>query len=74
MRVGGLKAVFMVSYLHMMIISTVLITIVTIVYIKVYMSNMVRTKLAVITLSFLPSLLLIQLPFDPSLSCQTPDL
>ena len=36
---GGLKATFMASYLHTMIIFAVLITMMTIVYIKVYSSD-----------------------------------
>ena len=40
---GGLKATFMASYLHTMIIFAVLITMVTVVYIKVYSSNQVRS-------------------------------
>jgi len=36
---GGLKATFMASYLHTMIIFAVLITMITIVYIKVYSSD-----------------------------------
>ena len=39
---GGLKATFMASYLHTMIIFAVLITVITIVYIKIYSSNQVR--------------------------------
>jgi len=38
---GGLKATFMASYLHTMIIFAVLITMITIVYIKVYSSNQI---------------------------------
>ena len=41
---GGLKATFMASYLHTMIIFAVLITMITIVYIKVYSSNQVRSR------------------------------
>lgn len=38
---GGLKATFMASYLHTMIIFAVLITMITIVYIKVYSSDLI---------------------------------
>lgn len=38
---GGLKATFMASYLHTMIIFAVLITMITVVYIKVYSSNQI---------------------------------
>lgn len=38
---GGLKATFMASYLHTMIIFAVLITMITIVYIKVYSSDQI---------------------------------
>ena len=36
---GGLKATFMASYLHTMIIFAVLITMITVVYIKVYSAD-----------------------------------
>lgn len=38
---GGLKATFLASYFHTMIIFAVLITMITVVYIKVYSSNMI---------------------------------
>lgn len=38
---GGLKATFMASYLHTMIIFAVLITMITVVYIKVYSSDQI---------------------------------
>lgn len=38
---GGLKATFMASYLHTMIIFAVLITMITIVYIKVYSADQI---------------------------------
>lgn len=38
---GGLKATFMASYLHTMIIFAVLITMITVVYVKVYSSNQI---------------------------------
>lgn len=38
---GGLKATFMASYLHTMIIFAVLITMITIVYVKVYSSDQI---------------------------------
>ena len=41
---GGLKATFMASYLHTMIIFAVLITMITIVYIKVYSSDEVNKQ------------------------------
>jgi len=38
---GGLKATFLASYLHTMIIFAVLITMITVVYVKVYSSNQI---------------------------------
>jgi Na+/proline symporter len=43
---GGLKATFMASYLHTMIIFVVVITMITIVYIKVYSSDLIYEYLA----------------------------
>eukprot|EP00986_Skeletonema_menzelii_P021360 scaffold34265_cov223-Skeletonema_menzelii.AAC.1 len=42
---GGLKATFMASYLHTMIIFAVLITMITLVYIKVYSSDQIYSFL-----------------------------
>ena len=42
---GGLKATFMASYFHTMIIFAVLITMITVVYIKVYSSNLIYSFL-----------------------------
>ncbi len=42
---GGLKATFMASYLHTMIIFLVVITMITIVYIQVYSSDLIYTYL-----------------------------
>jgi len=43
---GGLKATFMASYLHTMIIFAVLITMITIVYVKAYSSDQIYDYLA----------------------------
>jgi Na+/proline symporter len=43
---GGLKATFMASYLHTMIIFTVVIIMVTLVYIKIYSSDQIYSFLA----------------------------
>jgi Na+/proline symporter len=43
---GGLKATFMASYLHTVIIFAVLITMITLVYIKIYSSDQIYSFLA----------------------------